>query len=422
MTIPQEVAERLNKQCFCVTVDQSALDASVSEQLGAAQGPALPDIDLRGLVSKSPVFVPEADIVRMERVVAAVGAAAVLPAYRDAVLGWAPPVAAFAHGPVGAFMGYDFHLGARGPSLIEVNTNAGGALINALLGRAQHACCAEAWSAARTKDELDRFESAVVSMFEAEWLRQRGIGRPERIAIVDDRPAMQHMFAEFRLAQSMLQRHGIETVIADAAALTFANSELCADGNRIDLVYNRLVDFDLDAPEHAALRAAYAAGSVVVTPNPHVHALFADKRNLALLSDGERLRGFGLGDDDVHVLQMAVPRTVLVMPENADALWQQRKELFFKPAAGHGSKGVYRGAKITKNVFARVVAGGYVAQSYVRPSERLTRIDALPVALKIDVRLYTYDARTLLTAARIYQGQATNFRTPGGGFAPVFRV
>jgi hypothetical protein len=35
------------------------------------------------------------------------------------------------------------------------------------------------------------------------------------------------------------------------------------------------------------------------------------------------------------------------------------------------------------------------------------------------VRLYTYAGEVLLAAARIYQGQATNFRTPGGGFAPI---
>jgi len=27
-----------------------------------------------------------------------------------------------------------------------------------------------------------------------------------------------------------------------------------------------------------------------------------------------------------------------------------------------------------------------------------------------------------LVSARLYQGQTTNFRTPGGGFAPVFLV
>ena len=42
-----------------------------------------------------------------------------------------------------------------------------------------------------------------------------------------------------------------------------------------------------------------------------------------------------------------------------------------------------------------------------------------PAARKMDVRLYTYNGDTLLPAARLYQGQTTNFRTPGGGFAPV---
>ena len=33
---------------------------------------------------------------------------------------------------------------------------------------------------------------------------------------------------------------------------------------------------------------------------------------------------------------------------------------------------------------------------------------------------YTYDGKILLRAARLYQGQTTNFRSQGGGFAPVF--
>ena len=42
--------------------------------------------------------------------------------------------------------------------------------------------------------------------------------------------------------------------------------------------------------------------------------------------------------------------------------------------------------------------------------------------LKVDVRLYTYGDKVLLTAARMYRGQATDMKTPGGGFAPVFQV
>ena len=53
--------------------------------------------------------------------------------YQAAVLEWAPAIARRDFGPCGVFMGYDFHLGADGPKLIEVNTNAGGALLNAFL-------------------------------------------------------------------------------------------------------------------------------------------------------------------------------------------------------------------------------------------------------------------------------------------------
>ncbi|OGA45245.1 MAG: hypothetical protein A3F74_26775 [Betaproteobacteria bacterium RIFCSPLOWO2_12_FULL_62_58] len=54
------------------------------------------------------------------------------------------------------------------------------------------------------------------------------------------------------------------------------------------------------------------------------------------------------------------------------------------------------------------------------PSQRVIRDAASPLALKLDLRNYVYDGAVQLLAARLYQGQATNFRTPGGGFAPVF--
>src|SRR5450759_1581064 len=115
-------------------------------------------------------------------------------------------------------------------------------------------------------------------------------------------------------------------------------------------------------------------------------------------------------------------RTVLVTNDNAQALWAARKKLFFKPAGGHGSKAVYRGDKVTKGVWAEIIRGGYVAQDFAAPSERMVKLDGAAERRKTDVRLYTYDGQILLIAARLYQGQTTNFRTPGGGFAPVFTI
>ena len=46
-------------------------------------------------------------------------------------------------------------------------------------------------------------------------------------------------------------------------------------------------------------------------------------------------------------------------------------------------------------------------------------VDGERKMLKVDVRLYTYGGSQILAAARLYQGQTTNLRTPGGGFAPI---
>jgi hypothetical protein len=111
-----------------------------------------------------------------------------------------------------------------------------------------------------------------------------------------------------------------------------------------------------------------------------------------------------------------------VTNDNAHQLWKARKNLFFKPAGGHGSKAVYRGAKVTRGMWAEIIRGGYVAQEFAAPSERMIKLDGVPAVRKTDVRLFVYDGQVLLAAARLYQGQTTNFRTSGGGFAPIFVI
>ena len=116
----------------------------------------------------------------------------------------------------------------------------------------------------------------------------------------------------------------------------------------------------------------------------------------------------------------SIPRAVSVSTDNADQLWSDRKHLFFKPISGHGGKAVYRGDKLTRSVWAAILAADYIAQDLAPPGERQVMIDGAVLPRKMDIRLYTYDGRLLLAAARLYQGQTTNFRTEGGGFAPVF--
>src|SRR4029079_9554804 len=90
------------------------------------------------------------------------------------------------------------------------------------------------------------------------------------------------------------------------------------------------------------------------------------------------------------------------------------------PTTGFGSRAAYRGDKLTRRAWADILAGDHVAQQLVLPGERAIGPDAAKDVLRFPLRSYAYGAAVQWTAARLYQGQTTNFRTPGGGFAPVY--
>jgi hypothetical protein len=406
--------ETWNSDCFCASLDPALLRRALEEQAPGIA--ALIEARSPHLFAALPVFVSRAHIDAMGAVVAAIEEVIALPGYREAALEHAPEIARRDPGARGVFMGYDFHLGADGPRLIEINTNAGGALLNARLALAQRACCAEVEALVNGPLPADELERAFFEMFVSEWRLAGRSGLPRRVAIVDTAPETQFLYPEFVLFERLFRRFGIEAVIRPPQALAFGAGHLRDPDGPIDLVYNRLTDFSLREPQHGALRDAYLSGAAVVTPHPHAHALFADKRNLALLTDPDRLRAWGVRPASIEVLAQGIARTRLVEPAHAARLWSERRRLFFKPACGYGSKAAYRGDKLTRRVWEEILAGDYVAQELVAPSERRIAADS---ALKLDVRNYVYAGAVQMLAARLYQGQTTNLRTPGGGFAPV---
>jgi hypothetical protein len=111
---------------------------------------------------------------------------------------------------------------------------------------------------------------------------------------------------------------------------------------------------------------------------------------------------------------------VPVSTGNADDLWAERRRLFFKPARGYGSRGPYKGAKLTKKTWSSILRSDYVATELVPPGERLLVTDGAERSFKVDVRCYAYRGKIQLLGARMYRGQTTNFRTDGGGLAAVF--
>lgn len=415
--------QRMNSRCFCVSLDQQALAAALTEQLGTAELSALVHERCPVLFSARPVFISEHHTERMREVVGAVEAVVAMRAYQDHVLRDAPAIARHRQGEVkGAFFGYDFHLRGDDIGLIEINTNAGGAMLNAVMARAHRACSLDSEQLAEAAASGAVFEQRIVDMFRAEW-QLGGHGRPLRtIAIVDTAPAKQYLYPEFLLFQRLFERHGLRTVIADPEEFEFRDGVLWHGDLAVDLVYNRLTDFMLETPASAVLRDAYLADAMVLTPHPRAHALFANKRNLAVLSDSTLLESLGVPAAARAILLATVLHTEVVDAANAERLWSERRRLFFKPNAGFGSRAAYRGEKLTTRVWQEILAGDYVAQEMMVPGERIAGDAENPASLKFDLRMYAYDGEAQWVAARMYQGQTTNFRTPGGGFAPVYSL
>lgn len=399
--VDHALIEHLNSECH----DWSGMDGNALQQALRAQGDAWYELVKERcphLFAAAPVFVTDAQLHQMRGVIAAVERVVMLPGWHEEAIA-----------TKGVFYGYDFHLNEQGAHLIEINTNAGGGFLNALLIASQRD--AELYGAEVASEDMER---QFLAMFRNEWRLARGDVPLKAVAIVDEQPDSQYLYPEFLLAQRMFERAGIAAHIADPSAFQVRGDGLYLGEQKIDLVYNRLTDFSLQ--QHHALRQAYLEGSAVVTPAPAHYERYADKRNLARLSDADTLRRLGASDVDVAVLLAGVPRTIVVEPALEEMLWAERKQWFFKPNTGYGSKGAYRGEKLTRRVFGEIMQSDYVAQRMASPGERkVCQPDMEPQSLKYDVRCYTYDGQVQLIAARLYQGQTTNFRTPGGGFAPV---
>jgi hypothetical protein len=406
-------SEDLNQHCYCPALSLTGFHAELEARLLASGL----DISLAQshphLFAALPVYVAAPMRAQMAAAVAAVETLVKSEHYQKVVLKGASEAIQFDPGSPGGVLGFDFHLGAAGPKLIEINTNPGGLLLCLLQAQALKSCLPQEF---QLSIDPHKVEDHAITALREEWRLQTSGQALSTVAIVDDAPAHQYLYPEFLLYRDLLRSHGIDAEIADPAALVRRGNKLCLGDRPVDLIYNRITDFGLANSEHQTLRDAYLEGAVALSPHPRAHALYADKRNLMRMTDPAFLAACGLDENAAATLVDVVPPTVWLSDANRAALWAERRRWFFKPARGYGSKASYRGDKITHKVWEALRDGDYVAQEIVQPG---TRASAGAESFKYDLRCYTYGGELLMLVARMYRGQTTNFRTPGGGFAPV---
>lgn len=416
----------LNSDCACLPLDGAALRAGIVRSMSApAPAAALSRaLDARpNLLAETAVFLSTDDWGQLQRAVHTLEQQlwskpylTALDNVRDALPGPRPALGS------GLMRAYDFHLTAAGPQLIEINTNAGGGFIALAL---QGAVAAGQVSLGGSPCALaapfdpDSASAAIISSFQQEWdAAQPTLRRPRPlrdIAIVDEAPEQEFLHPDMLLAADALQRAGYRARITPLFELRTAGNrhgQLADAQGPVDLVYNRCTDFALGSPPTLLLRDACSAGETLISPSPWHHQIYAHKSRLTQLaqpqsaSDGPRLPW--------------VPAAQAVRPDQAEDLWARRKSLFFKPVDGFGSKAVYDGRKLTRGVWRALQTRPYIAQETIPPPRR--RVPQDQAQLRFDLRVFAYGGEALFACARLYRGQTTNFRTPGGGLAMVLRA
>ncbi len=366
--------------------------------------------DFREQLSSAIVELPKVAFRRMIGVVRLLDKLSRNPEYREQVYAKVPDVARFDPGHDAVMMCYDFHLDGEMPRLIEVNTNAGGGML-AYLAQAPPLPVDHKSLPARLRERLLRTFSDEIKKHSA------GVKlKPERIAIIDENPAEQYLYPEMVAFADLFRAWGVPTEIVEPLRLHAAADGVRLDGRPVDLVYNRHCDFYLASDEMAGLRQAYLAHKLCLTPNPHMYGLLADKRRMLLWADHAQHALWRISDKESSLLDQVLPATSLLAELDPQQAWSDRKQLVFKPVDGFGSRGVLVGEKISRKRFDQLPATDTLAQELVPPS--LTEV-VEQGAMKTDLRVYAYRNRVLGVTARLYRGQVTNMRTPGGGFARV---
>jgi hypothetical protein len=369
--------------------------------------------NLQDNLSRAVVELPVVALRRMCKLVRLLDRLSRHPDYRSQVYEQVPETAGFDPGHAAVMMCYDFHLAGDMPRLIEVNTNAGGSLLAYLTHNPSLPIGPESLA--------PRLKARLLQTFADEIYQFSGgqKARPERIAIIDDAPTQQYLYPEMLAFVELFKEWGVPAEIVEPGQLKATAEGVWLDGQPVDMVYNRHCDFYLESDAMTGLREAYLAGAVCLSPNPHMYGLLADKRRLVLWTDPLKRDACLQSEREAALLDAILPTSNLLADLDLQHTWSIRKQRVFKPVDSFGSRGVLLGGKISRKRFDELPLETTLVQELVPPS--MTEVPGFD-PMKTDLRLYAYRDRALGVTARLYRGQVTNMRTPGGGFARVKTV
>ena len=300
----------------------------------------------------------------------------------------------------------------------------------------------------RFETRMYRPVEALLDSLVASYHEWGGTAAPPLMAIVDWRDVP--TFSEFEILRDAFTAQGVPTIICDPRDLVFESSVagprfsgpgLFANGQRIDLVYRRVLINDIVAREDEcrALLDAYERRAVCVANSlrckiPHKKAFFAiltDDRHAGLFSGEERelIRR--------HIPWTAVVEDGLVLRDGRAIdllphLRAHRDRFVIKPNDEYGGTGVTLGWDTSEadwdTALARAVAErdrAWVAQERIAVRRELFPVcDGGSVAMRdmlVDFAPYVFRGRLAGFLTRLSATGLANV-TSGGGQVPAFVI
>ncbi|MBN4077247.1 hypothetical protein JYT48_03160 [Mariprofundus ferrooxydans] len=346
------------------------------------------------LASEMPVTIAQQDFDAMLSFSRAVYGLKNNAAYLAAMFADLPDAAHISTDWPSVLMGFDFHLTADGPKLIEINNNAGGLYIGE-----------QRWLPQPAGVFSDALQQRLLAMFPSEW---------RNIVIMDDAVKEQYMYPEMLAYAELLRAGGRKLWVCSPDDLQLQADGLYIDGEKIDAIYNRHTDFYLDEHGLEHIRLAYQQDKVVLNPHPRSYALIGDKSRMVDWWRADLLEGC-VDAAQLAQIRAVTPQTYQLAEMDADQAWAERKQWVFKPSARHGGKGVVLGKAMSRKRFAALDVSETIVQRLIPASS----VDVEGRDMKLDIRLYMHGADLIAVAGRVWRGQLTNFREPGSGWVSL---
>ncbi len=343
-------------------------------------------------------------------------------AWRTAALVDAPAIAQARRREVCFFSAWDFHLPPEGGfQLIEFNDNGSGFLFASMIN-------ALVYDAAELKGEagiappasMSDFRATVAELLEREAHAFSGCRRAGLVLVLDDAQSLSRgkFRREHGLLCDLLGERGWPSAIASPPETRWEGGRLTLGGRPVAFVVNRSTDFFWRSDAFAALREAYAGGSLYVAPNPFSYATRSDKGLMEWLSAPDRDAELGIESDERRTLSALVPETHVLCAGNVDMLAQIKKDFVFKPRHGFASRGLLDSAAVGRDRLRHLLRRGdaYVAQRRVAKA-------AMPVdgaILLTELRVWAYRGDIILLSGRASRRPDRVDLAPPGGWLPTY--